>query len=72
MLAEHERVEPECYSALLNVEASAMLFSLLYCSYYLYICNSYVLAFEENEGRSMMEGDVEGKANPSAEGGAPP
>ena len=72
VLAEHERVEPECYSALLNVEASAMLFSLLYCSYYLYICNSYVLAFEENEGRSMMEGDVEGKANPSAEGGAPP
>ena len=70
-LAEHERTEPECFSAQLNVEATTMLLSLLYCCYYLYICNSYVLAFEENEGRAMMEGgDAEDRANPSAE--APP
>eukprot|EP01045_Picozoa_sp_COSAG04_P013148 COSAG04_NODE_917_length_9428_cov_3.927109_7_plen_178_part_00 len=37
VLAEHERTEPECYSALLNVEASTMLLSLLYCCYYLYL-----------------------------------
>ena len=38
-----------------------------------YICNSYVLAFEENEGRSMMEGgDVESKPNPSAGSETPP
>lgn len=56
-----EQRDLECYSSLLSLEAPAMLFSLLYCGYYLYICYSYVVSYEENEGRSVLDDDVEDK-----------